>query len=88
MQGPLGTEPASFLSALADGFQEQPDTDALGVVSEFMEGEPVTARPAESVVDVARRMTRQGVHRVVIVDDGNHVLGIVTSMDMVRLIAD
>ncbi len=86
--GPLGTEPASFLSSLADGFQEQPDTEALGVVSEFMEGEPVTARPAESVVDVARRMTRQGVHRVVIVDEGHHVLGIVTSMDMVRLIAD
>ncbi len=39
-------------------------------------------------MEVARRMTRDGVHRVVIVDDGNHVLGIVTSMDMVRLIAD
>ncbi len=85
--GPLGTEPASFLTAIADGLQDQPDPEALGVVSEFMEGDPVTARPAESVMDVARRMTRDRVHRVVIVDDGNHVLGIVTSMDMVKLIA-
>ena len=61
--------------------------ETLGVVSEFMNPEPVTATPDEPASAVARRMMDERVHRVIIVDGENHLLGILTSLDMLRLVA-
>ncbi len=85
VEGPQGSRPGSFFEALAEGLTDE-DThpDNLGTVEEFMTPEPVTARPNELLGDVARRMAEERVHRVVIVDDELHVLGIATSLDILR----
>ena len=87
VEGPLGSRPGSFLLSIAEGLGGQIDTEMLGVVSEFMNPEPVTATPDEPASAVARRMMDERVHRAIIVDGENHLLGIVTSLDMVSLVA-
>ena len=87
VEGPLGSRPGSFLSSIAEGLCGQIDIETLGVVSEFMSPEPVIATPDEPAGAVARRMIDERVHRVIIVDGENHLLGIVTSLDMLRLVA-
>jgi CBS domain-containing protein len=54
--------------------------------ADVMASDPVTAPPSATVDDLLRRMTRHGVRRVVIVDDGRPV-GIVTRHDLLRAIA-
>lgn len=87
VEGPLGSRPGSFLSSLGEGLGGEFDTETLGLVSEFMNPEPITATPNESVSTVARRMGSERVHRVVIVDEHLCVLGVVTSLDMLKVIA-
>jgi len=84
--GPPGAGPGTFLTALAEGFEGEIDTATLGVVSDFMNTEPVTAKVNESVTVVARRMAKERVHRVVIVGDAMQVLGLVTSLDLLAMI--
>jgi CBS domain-containing protein len=60
------------------------DPGELGTVEEFMTTEPVTGRPDEPLGAVARRMADENVHRVVVVDSRRHVVGIVTSLDLLR----
>jgi CBS domain-containing protein len=84
VEGPPGRPPGPAATALGEAGRR---SDALGVVSDFMNSEPVTAKPNETIGEVARRMADERVHRVVVVDNGNHVLGIVTSLDMVGVIA-
>lgn len=55
-------------------------------VEDFMTEDPITAAPDDTVAAVARRMADAAVHRVIVVDDDVPV-GVVTSMDIVRLIA-
>jgi CBS domain-containing protein len=47
---------------------------------------PITARPDESLQDVARRMVDHHVHHVVVVEKGG-VVGVVSALDIVRLVA-
>jgi CBS domain-containing protein len=86
VEGPLGSRPGSFLMSIAEGLGGEIDTETLGVVSEFMNPAPVTAGPDEPIDDIARRMRDERVHRVIIVDQRNHLLGIVTSLDMLKLV--
>lgn len=83
--GPLGSRPGTFFSHLAEGLDSDSDMDAesLGTVEEFMSTEPVTAGPDDSLPKTARRMAAEGVHRIVVVEDGQ-VVGIVTSLDLLR----
>ena len=85
--GPLGSRPTSLLVAIGQGLGDQFEADALGVVSEFMNPDPVTALPDDSVGTVARRMLLERAHRAIIVDGYGHVQGIVTSLDMLRALA-
>jgi len=55
------------------------------VVDDFMSTEPVTAGPDEPVAAVARRMADERVHRVVVVDAERRPIGIVTSLDLLRV---
>ena len=86
VQGPLGSRPGTFFESLAEGLDVGTDMDPeeLGSVEEFMSTEPVTCRPDESLGDVAHRMAEENVHRVVVVDARRHVVGIVTSLDLLR----
>jgi CBS domain-containing protein len=47
---------------------------------------PITARPDESLRDVARKMVDYHVHHVVICEEGG-VVGVVSALDFVRLVA-
>jgi CBS domain-containing protein len=57
-------------------------------VDEFMTPDPVTASPTTPLHDVAARMVAARVHRVIIVDKEQIPVGIVTSLDMVKTLAD
>ncbi len=87
LAGPVGSRPGSFFESLAEGVQTGTGLHPgeLGTVEEFMSPEPVTASPDEPIVAVARRMADEGIHRVVVVDEQQHVLGIVTSLDLLKV---
>ncbi|MHC4768078.1 MAG: CBS domain-containing protein [Planctomycetota bacterium] len=86
VEGPLGSRPGSFFESLAEGLGTGTDMDPeeLGVVEDFMTTEPVTCRPDEGLGVVARRMAEENVHRIIVVDQRRHVVGIVTSLDLLR----
>jgi CBS-domain-containing membrane protein len=44
----------------------------------------VTANAEEPIAAVARRMADERVHRIIVVDKSRHVLGIVTSLDLLK----
>ena len=44
--------------------------------------------PTDPVTAAVRLMVREGIHRVLVVSDTGGLLGIVTSMDVLRAIAD
>jgi CBS domain-containing protein len=87
LEGPLGSRPSSFFESLAEGLAQGTDMDPedLGVVEEFMSTEPITARGEEPVSGVAHRMAREGIHRIIVVDDGMHPIGIVTALDLLKV---
>jgi len=51
-------------------------------VREAMSAPVVTLRPTDTLVDAARVMSRKGISSIVVTDDGNVVLGIVTKTDL------
>ncbi len=89
VEGPQGSSRESFFEALAEGLTDDDRyPDNLGNVEEFMTPSAVTAALDDSIGTVARRMADDGVHRVVVVDDERQVLGIVTSLDVLRVFPD
>lgn len=52
-------------------------------VSEAMPRDPLTVEPAMPVVHVAKTMFEHGIHRVFVVDDGQHLRGVISAMDFV-----
>ena len=88
IEGPLGTRPeGSFLASVAEGLGGRRGVASLGVVSEFMNPDPVIATLDDPPSAVAARMMEERVHRVIIVDEERHLLGILTTLDMLRVIA-
>lgn len=67
---------------------ELPQSD-LGAraVREIMTPATVSVRPAAGVGDVARLLARAGVHRALVLDD-DRLAGIVSAMDVVRVVAE
>jgi CBS domain-containing protein len=56
-------------------------------VREIMVVETLTVAPDTPVTEVARILTSRHLHRVV-VTEGGHVRGVITALDLVRLVAD
>jgi CBS domain-containing protein len=56
-------------------------------VEDVMSRHVHTADPDQSVDEVARMMVDHGVHRLPVVEEGN-LVGIVTTLDLVRMIAE
>jgi CBS domain-containing protein len=79
----------------ADGFEhsERPEFKAFrssigGLkVKDVMHHEVVTCTPDERIVAVAEMMVRQHIHRVIVVD-GQRPVGVISSLDLARLIAE
>lgn len=58
----------------------------LNTVKDFMSPLVIVASPRDSLGHVARVMVRRHVHRVIITDEGK-IVGVVSSMDVVRVFA-
>ena len=68
---------------------DSPEWDVLDqhVVSEVMTRRVISLPPDASVREAAKLMMESGIHRVLVIDDGE-LSGIVTSSDIVRAVAD
>ena len=69
----------------ADGFQIE-DYD-IGLVGEIMTPVVHTADPDTSVGELARLMSSERIHRVIITRD-SAVVGLVSAMDLLRVVAE
>lgn len=89
IEGPPGSTRGTFFEILAEGLPLGTDLEAedVGTVEDLMNPEPVTARLDEPVAALAGRMVEESIHRVVVTDERQHVLGIVTSLDMLKVLA-
>lgn len=76
-------EPLDSFKDIADRVGETIDGLTVG---EVMVGDPYTASLDQPISQVASRMVEHHVHRLPVVDRGT-LVGIITSMDLVRLIA-
>lgn len=57
-------------------------------VEDFMTDDPITAPPSAPISALAAMMHESRIHRVIIASDDRVPLGIVTSLDLVRVIAE
>ena len=57
-------------------------------VGEIMTGEVVAADPEAHISEVARMMIDSEVHRVMVVDESQHLLGSISAIDIVQLVAE
>jgi CBS domain-containing protein len=85
VEGPFGAGPGMALTSLADGLGGTVADEEMGVVEDFMNPDPITAPPDEPISAIAARMVRDHVHRIVIVDDENLVIGVVTTLDVLSV---
>jgi CBS domain-containing protein len=56
-------------------------------VEQLMSPDPITVAPSASLRSVCALMVREGIHRVIVVDEGK-LVGIVTTLDVVRAVAE
>lgn len=56
-------------------------------VEEVMNAELVSVEKATPVVEIAEMMLKQGVHRVLVMDENQHLYGIISAIDFVQLFA-
>lgn len=85
MHGGEDSGAGTFLELLEDGFTTEGfEINEQNTVEEFMSVDPVTALPDEPITEVARRMVRERVHRVIVVDENNRLKGIVTTLDILK----
>ncbi|MFO0877086.1 MAG: CBS domain-containing protein [Gemmataceae bacterium] len=56
-------------------------------VTAYMSSDVITARPETSIAELARRMHMGHVHRLFIVDPWDHVVGVVSAMDILGAVA-
>lgn len=85
-EGTLDVPPAFMFEELREqsdaDMEIEPEYDVT--VDDFMTPDPVTVTADESISKVARLMGENQIHRVVVVDDKNFPVGIVTSLDVLR----
>jgi CBS domain-containing protein len=53
----------------------------------YMTVDPVTARPATRITELAGKMVDAHIHRIVVVDDENRPIGVVSSTDILAAVA-
>lgn len=56
-------------------------------ISEIMTPWVVAASPETLIVDVAKSLSEKGIHRILVLDEDKRLLGIITSMDIVRAVS-
>jgi CBS domain-containing protein len=84
VKGGLGFGAADLLTTLAEGGGTRVQAEDLGIVADFMATSPLIAAPEESLSSVARRMAEAKVHRLIVLDEQDRLVGIVTSLDLLK----
>lgn len=56
-------------------------------VSEVMNPAPLSVEPWTTIADVARKMRDEQVHRILVLGEGGYLKGVISSMDIVRVVA-
>lgn len=79
--------PAHFFETLDEESEisEQDVPDASTTVEEIMNDSPITVRADAPLAAVAHRMAGEHVHRVIVTDDKGLLVGVVTSIDLLRV---
>lgn len=93
MQGDGERPPAYMFESLeeqsGEDMEEDVEPEPPVCVDEFMSGEPDTVLPDAPLLDVARLLAEARIHRVVVVDEDDFPLGIITSLDLLgRLVQE
>lgn len=83
-EGTRDLPPGYLFEVISDqgGDDEDVIPEPLICVQDFMSEDVETSRPDAPISQVARRMYDRHIHRVVVVDEENMPVGIVTSLDM------
>ena len=89
------SDAVAYSEAESDGFQHSQQPEFGGFrqrlfqlkAKDAMRDQVVTCRPETSVVDIAQAMVKQHIHRVIVVD-GDKPVGIVSSLDIVRMVSE
>jgi len=88
----FAVEPTYIFEALRGEEDEQDDDRDLAepsaVVEDFMTEDPVTGTGEDSLHALARRMTDAHIHRVIIISAERKPVGIVTSLDLLKALAE
>ncbi|MBS0196183.1 MAG: CBS domain-containing protein [Planctomycetes bacterium] len=90
----LGLEPSYVFDMLysEDDDEEDEEVETIAkptvVVGDFMTEDAVTASADESVASLARKMIESHIHRIIVVDNDNCPIGIVTSLDLLKTIRE
>lgn len=80
--------PCTFPDCLASEWQMVNATERIeGSVREQMTTDPVTARPETTIARLAQMMVDAHIHRLIIVDEQSHPVGIVSTTDIVAAVA-
>jgi CBS domain-containing protein len=84
LEDPFGSRGESFWELLTSGPKGSMGftTEDLGMVEEIMSRDPITAPPDEPVAEVARCMSRERVHHIIIVNDRQRPIGVVSALDV------
>jgi CBS domain-containing protein len=83
-EGKVDLPPAYLFEVLGEqsGVDAQVIPEPLICVEDFMTEPAVTVTPQTPIGDVARLMSTKRIHRIVVVDQDQYPVGIVTTMDL------
>jgi CBS domain-containing protein len=89
-EGTLDIPPTYLFEALSDANSDDEDIipEQLVCVEDFMTHEPVTVSPTVSAGHVAHLMFERRIHRIIVVDDQNFPIGIITSLDLLGVFSE
>ncbi len=68
--------------------EDEAEYDGEATAEELMRRAPITVTPTTPVAEAARLMTKQRVHHLLVVDGAGRLVGMVTTFDVVRWVAE
>lgn len=86
-EGTPDAPPGYLFELLSDEAGEDVELvpEPLIVVGDFMTADPVTVGPDEPAGEVAQRMAEHHIHRIVVVDEESVPIGIITTLDLLKV---
>ncbi len=80
--------PCTFPDCVSSEWQMVNVTESIeGLVRDYMTPDPVMVRPETPIARLAQMMVDAHIHRLIIVDEQHHPIGIVSSTDIVAAVA-